>query len=169
MSALQKNIICWKCTAQEALLCLHYNRNDLYFHWCGFNCGHSGLRQSIQCHLRVLGLRVPAGAHLPDTSVLLGRHQSQLPREQLRLMHPALCFNTDWSISSPSRLDCRKRTINGGCQSVSITEQTYCMSICALRRIRNALLSMNYLLITVIFFFSFFFSFQGMLESGRSG
>lgn len=32
-----------------------------------------------------MGLRLPAGPHLPDTSLLLGRHQSQLPGEQLRL------------------------------------------------------------------------------------
>lgn len=133
------------------MLCLHYNRNDLYFHRCGFNCGHSGLRQSIQRHLRVLGLCLPAGAHLPDTSVLLGRHQSQLPREQLRLMPPALRFDTDWSFSSPSRLIVGKNW-TGGRRSVSVTEQTHCTSICAPGRITNALLSTNYLLITVIFF-----------------
>lgn len=97
--------------------------------------------------------------------MLLGRHQSQLPREQLRLMHPALCFNIDWSFPSPSCLIVGKNS-NGGCQSLSITEQTYCMSICVPRRIRNTLLSTNYLLITVIYLF--FFS-RGMLESGRSG
>ena len=46
---------------------------------------HSGIRQSLQRHLCVVGRRLPAGPHLPDTSLLLGRHQSQLPREQLRL------------------------------------------------------------------------------------
>lgn len=32
-----------------------------------------------------MGVRLPAGPHLSDTSLLLGRNQSQLPREQLRL------------------------------------------------------------------------------------
>lgn len=47
--------------------------------------GHPGFCQSLQRHLCVLGVRLPAGPHLPDTSLLLGRHQSQLPREQLCL------------------------------------------------------------------------------------
>lgn len=46
---------------------------------------YSGIRESLQCHLCVVGVRLPAGPHLPDTGLLLGRHQSQLPREQLRL------------------------------------------------------------------------------------
>lgn len=47
--------------------------------------GHPGFCQSLQRHLCVLGFCLPAGPHLPDTSLLLGRHQSQLPREQLCL------------------------------------------------------------------------------------
>lgn len=47
--------------------------------------GHPGFCQSLQRHLCVLGVRLPVGPHLPDTSLLLGRHQSQLPREQLCL------------------------------------------------------------------------------------
>lgn len=46
---------------------------------------YSGLCQSLQRHLRLLGIRLPAGPHLSDTSLLLGCYQSQLPREQLRL------------------------------------------------------------------------------------
>lgn len=56
--------------------------------------GHSGLCQSLQCHLRLLGIRLPAGSYLPDTSLLLGRHQSQLPREQLPLVRARL--GTAW-------------------------------------------------------------------------
>lgn len=46
---------------------------------------YSGLCQTLQRHLRVLGVRLPAGSHMSDTSLLLGGHQSQLPRKQLRL------------------------------------------------------------------------------------
>lgn len=53
-----------------------------------FTGWYSGLCQSLQRHLRVLGVRLPAGPHLSDTSLLLGSYQSQLPREQLRLAWP---------------------------------------------------------------------------------
>lgn len=49
---------------------------------------HSELRQSLQRHLRVLGVRLPDGPDLSDTSLLLGRHQSELPGEQLCLGRP---------------------------------------------------------------------------------
>lgn len=49
---------------------------------------HSGLCKSLQRHLRIMGICLPAGPHLPDTSLLLGHYQSQLPREQLRLEWP---------------------------------------------------------------------------------
>lgn len=66
-------------------MCLYNYRNDLHFHWSGFNSWYSRLCQSLQCHLCILGIRLPAGPHLSDTSLLLGCHQSQLPGEQLRL------------------------------------------------------------------------------------
>lgn len=48
-----------------------------------FSGGHSRLRQSLLCYLCVLGLRLPSGSDLPHSSLLLGGHQSQLPREHL--------------------------------------------------------------------------------------
>ena len=70
--------------------------------WCLLSPpgGHPGLCQSLPRHLRVLGLRLPAGSHLPDTSLLLGRHQSQLPREQLCLG----CHSTRWHSTGWHRL-----------------------------------------------------------------
>lgn len=64
---------------------------------------YSGLCETLQRHLRVVGVRLPAGPHLSDTSLLLGRYQSQLPREQLRLEpctagstnHSFICFVSD--------------------------------------------------------------------------
>lgn len=66
-------------------MCLHNYRNDLHLHRRRLNSWYSGICQSLQRHLCVLGLRLPAGPHLSDTSLLLGGHQSQLPREQFRL------------------------------------------------------------------------------------
>lgn len=66
-------------------MCLYNYRNDLHFHWSGFNGWHSELCQSLQRHLRVLGVRLPDGPDLSDTSLLLGRYQSELPGEQLCL------------------------------------------------------------------------------------
>ncbi|CAG11157.1 unnamed protein product [Tetraodon nigroviridis] len=85
VSPLQKDILRGQRASPEALLRLHHHRHDLHLHRRRFDRGDSGLRQSLQRHLRVLGLGLPAGPHLPDPGLLLGRHQSQLPGEQLRL------------------------------------------------------------------------------------
>lgn len=103
---------------------------------------HPGLCKSLQRHLCILGLRLPAGPHLPDTSLLLGRHQSELPGEQLCLegAAPAMlegqthtffiftfCFSILFVFRFSNRLSWAKRDV-----SVS-GQECVCVCVCVWR------------------------------------
>uniref|UniRef100_A0A8B9QH18 Phosphatidylinositol-4,5-bisphosphate 4-phosphatase n=1 Tax=Apteryx owenii TaxID=8824 RepID=A0A8B9QH18_APTOW len=78
----EATFFCWKRTATETLLCIHYNWNDMHLHWSWINCWYTRFCQAISCNICFLGYCLSLRFNLPHSSLLLGSHKSQLSRAQ---------------------------------------------------------------------------------------